>query len=258
MMPSWKVHTIALTALALVLAIAAPALPVSAQPETPEADCVADLSDAQVAERYAFLEETLTDGRRPSRWWHWGWLSLTFGAVTLQGGLAAIVDDRETQVSMAFGVIGPFLAMMTHLNRALPGVFARERLDAMAANTPEQRLVRLREAESLLNASLARERWETGWFPFSAMAVLPTAIGGTVWLGYDYPWSALRLALTNLAGGLGRVLTYPRWASRGLADYRARFGAPLCEGDVVTLPAAREREVRLVPTVGGAALRLSF
>jgi len=242
----------------MVLAIGVPALPTSAQHETQEPRCVVDLSDAQVAERFAFLEETLTEGRRPSRWWHWGWLSLTFGAVTLQGGLAAIVEDRETQVSMAFGVIGPFLAMMTHLNRALPGVYAREHLDTMSSRTPGDRLDRLREAESLLDASFARERWETGWFPFSAMAVLPTAIGGTVWFGYDYPWSALRLALTNLAGGLARVLTYPRWASRGLAEYRERFGAPLCEDERAPQPRSRELDVGLVPMVGGAALRLSF
>lgn len=231
--------------------------PVTARADDFHAGCVAAGSDAEIDARYAFVAEELEQGVRPSRWWHWGWLSLTFGAVTIQATIAATVSVREVQVASVYGAIGPFLAMMTHLNGPLPGVLASETLSRMPARNPADRRARLYEAESLLRASLRRERWERGWFPFTSMFVLPSVIGGAIWLGYDYRWSALRVGLTNIAGSLGRIFTYPRWASRAWARYQDRFGHPLCEAYALPRPAPAMR-VELLPAPGGAQLRLTF
>ena len=219
--------------------------------------CAQVRSEAEVEARYAFVAEELERGVRPSRWWHWGWLSLTFGAVTLQATIGAMVDDREVQVSSVYGAIGPFLAMLTHLNGPLPGVAAFDQVSRLPAGSSAERRARLYEAESLLQASVRRERWERGWFPFTSMVVLPTAIGGAVWMGYDYPWSALRVGLTNIAGSLGRIFTYPQWASRAWTRYQGRFGDPLCEADALPRP-TRAIRVEIVPAPGGAGLRLTF
>jgi hypothetical protein len=77
-------------------------------------------------------------------------------------------------------------------------------------------------------------------------------------LGYEDVMSGLRVSATNLAGGVARIVTYPRWASRGLMAYRERFGEFSCDDDVVSLQERQRVRFTVAPWLGGASLSLSF
>ena len=221
-------------------------------------DCVDEQDMSLLRERSAFLESVLERGQRPSRWWHWGWMSLTFAATTAQATLAAISEDSENQVAAVVGAVGPFLAMMTHFNGPLPGIDAIDRVRAVDGTDRASLFERLELAERLLLSSDRRERWERGWFPIASSVVLPTGTMLVLGWGYGHTLSGLRVAATNLGGGVARIVTYPRWASRGLREYQERFGGLVCGEAGLPVPVRASVRFSVAPTLGGASLRVDF
>jgi hypothetical protein len=205
--------------------------------------------DADVAARYAFVDGELTRGESYARTWWTLWMigygaatvgSFGFGAITTSYDLRVDAFADGAKSALALGAVAwtlrtPFRA---------PG-----ELETMDGSTVETRRLRLVRAEELLEQSAKDESLATSWL--GHLAGIGVNLGGAaiLWFGYGQRGLALVDVATGLAIGELQVLTTPTDAIASLRRYRA--------GDF-TPPPERKLAWSIVPSVGGAGLRVAF
>ena len=205
------------------------------------------LSNAELDSRLSFIEGRLDAHRTHAYRWQWGWVGIYGSGLVVQSIRAGVSEDNEHQadyvvsaVKAAGGVARMYLAPHPSRNGG-------DELREMAATTREAKARKLARAEELLaeNAKFTNRRKS----PKAHVAnVLVNVAGGAIVWGLGAPSAALEATLVGIAVGTANILSSPWYGDQDLADYKARFGAG----------SARGWDWKLVPTMGGAAVQVTF
>jgi hypothetical protein len=197
-------------------------------------------AEAGLAERTAFIEARLDEGRPYARLWQNGWTAAYAGAGLLHATIVLTSDDGDERVANGVGALRAVTAVTLLRLRANPG---RHGADPVRAAGPPGSPERLAAAESLLRAA-ARHAAERRSLSRHALNLgLNAFFGGLIWAfgdGHD----ALVSTLVGIAGGEANLLTRSRRPVDDLASYRRRYGGELTWA--------------IEPTADGIALRVRF
>jgi len=121
-----------------------------------------NLSDKEVSNRIDEIESTLTAGEKPAKLWWDAWLIgyLTLGTGQLVGYFVTPEDTAENIVfreEMLVGSITTYLGAVGNIVDPMVPAFAAHRIHELPGKTPEERRLKLIEAENYFQASAMRE-----------------------------------------------------------------------------------------------------
>lgn len=204
------------------------------------------LSESELDARIAFIEDRLEASRKHAYYWQWGWTGFYGAGLVVQSLRAGISEDNEHQadyvvsaVKAAGGVARMLLAPHPVRNGADP-------IRAMGGSSREAKARQLAKAEELLLASAKAS--ERRFSPKAHVAnVLVNVAGGAIIWGLGAPSKALESTLVGVAVGTANIMSQPWDGDDDLAAYKSRFGGT-----------ARGWDWQIVPTLGGAAVQVTF
>jgi hypothetical protein len=182
------------------------------------------LSDSELDARLAFLEKRLDDGETYAKVWQWSWT----GAY----GLGVVIGTVQAA---------------TCCSNEKGGRHGADSMRAIEGDSREAKLARLAEGESVLQsvAKTAERRWH--WKPHVGNIALNTA-GAAFIFGFGRNSDAWESLGIGIGVGTLNILTAPKRGIKDLNDYETRFG----------MKTASRFNWTIVPTMGGAALRVTF
>ncbi len=110
--------------------------------------------DADLMERINYVQRVLNEGETYANGWYWGWIGLYSAFVVGSGVLAgAGWDDDADRVNNIVSAAKSMLALTTQFIFPLVSATAPNELEAVPADTDEQRQFKLTEAQRLLGDS---------------------------------------------------------------------------------------------------------
>ncbi len=225
----------------LILLLIFTAFPVGADPNP-------TLSEEEIEQRLAFIEARLNKGRAGARAWQYGWSGF-FAASTAFASYMAIRSndgDNETQHTVEAVKSAAGLAMM--LLRPLPAVKGAAPIEAMASDTPAQKMTRLQAAEDLLRLNARRARERKSW-PRHLTAIAINLIGSAAIATLGDVKDAAISNFYGIAISQFHIWSQPSRAISDLADYERTFPE-------TPHPAALTWE--LTPMPGGMGISIHF
>jgi hypothetical protein len=216
------------------------------------AEHTAERSDAEVAQRLAFIETRL-ERAEPSAalWWsawYYGYVGITVG----QAGFALAVKDPKLRIDTAVG------AAFSSVGVLGVGVFdfaprhAGTDLRAFPASTPDERRRKLAKAERLLAACSQAEIAGRSWIPHVAGVALSLTDGLVLAFAYRRVVSGLVALVSGVAITEAQVFTRPTAA---IDDWRAYQAGAFAGSTPVT---STSLPVRFVPHTGGMGVAVAF
>jgi len=221
----------------------------------------AGLSDAELDARLAFLEQRLDDGETYAKYWQWGWtggysLGIVYGVgesiaccSNKKSGPANSVKKKRNEQRVNYIVTAAKAAIGT--SRMLfwrhPGRNGADSMRAIEGDSREARLARLAEGESVLRAVAKRAEQRTDWRAHAGNIALNAAGAGFIF-GFGRDSDAWESLGVGIGVGTLNILTAPKRGIQDLEDYETRFG----------MKTAERLRWSIVPTLGGAALQLTF
>lgn len=208
-------------ALALSVGTASPPATARAQDSTAVSEercALGELDDASVSARIADVRASI--GRHEDDMRHWWSGFLALHAVMMGASLTFAItapDDGTPfrhggRIELSVQALSSFLGLVTLLTSTSPLIGAGGRLDSLPEGTPEERLVKLVEAESLLRRSADGVSFVRGPLSSLLSAGYSLAASATL-LGFERPIGALLLAGGSAVIGQGRLLLHP-WGIR--------------------------------------------
>jgi len=207
------------------------------------------LSDRDLNERLAYLEEHLEARRTYSAAWWYGWTAFYGLGVVVEATQAGFADKDGERAQLIVSSVKAVGGVVNPLREPLRAADGADEVQAMPSATREDRLQQLERAEEGLreNASEAERRYS--WKRHLGNLAVNSAGALIVWQGFDAPVRAWRAAGIGIAVGELMILTQPWWPKSDWEEYRRRFtpGA-----------AAIDLTWRLLPTGNGMALHVSF
>jgi hypothetical protein len=205
------------------------------------------LSDSELDARLLFLEERLDGGETWAKSWQWGWTGIYGGGIAY-GTARAITEDSDHSrvnhiVTAAKSAIGTTrLLLWRH-----PGRHGADSMRAIEGDSREAKLARLAQGEALLQSVAKRAEQRTDWKPHAGNLALNLAGAGFI-LGFGCDADAWESLGVGIAVGELNIWTAPKRGISDLSDYETRFG----------MKTASRFEWMIVPTMGGAAIKLTF
>jgi len=212
------------------------------------------ISDTLVKERIQYIQKMLDEGKPgASLWWN-GWL-YGYSAGTLGQGIIFFTSDKlETQQDMALGAATSLIAAVGQLVMPMIPASAPKKLSLMPGETPEQRILKLQQAEELFEASSKRESEGRSWKMHAISGGINLSSGLVTWLGFKRTvWAGLGNFALNSAISELQIFTQP---TRAIKDYE-RY----CDRYLAGLPqSAKKPEMRLLFSAypGGITAKLIF
>jgi hypothetical protein len=232
------------------------------------------LSDSELDARLAFLEERLDDGEMYSKIWQWGWtggyslgivIGVTEAITCCSNRKAGPGNTRDPITGQVFGFHSAKKKRneqrVTHYVTAVKGVIGTTRMllmrhpgrhgaDAMRAiegDSREAKLARLTKGEEVLQdvAKTAHRRWS--WKAHAGNIGLNLAGAGFIF-GFGRESDAWESLGIGIGVGTLQILSAPKRGIQDLDDYETRFG----------MKTASRFNWTIVPTMGGAALKVTF
>jgi hypothetical protein len=219
------------------------------------------LSDSELDARLAFLEERLDDGERYAKIWQWGWtggyaLGVVIGVGEAiwccsnkkSGDFNSAKEKRNEQrvtyyVTAAKGVIGTTRMLFWRH----PGRNGADSMRAIAGDSREAKLARLAEGEEVLQDVAKRAEERTNWKSHAGNIGLNLAGAGFIF-GFGRDSDAWESLGVGIGVGTLHILSAPKRSIQDLDDYQTRFG----------MKTANRFNWTIVPTMGGAALKVTF
>jgi hypothetical protein len=214
----------------------------------PVAPELSALQDHEIDERLAYLEEHLEYRQRDAKWWYYGWTTFYGIGIVVQSVQAGLEDDKSDRVDDIIGAVkatGGFVRLLVVPLQAKDGA---DRIQAMPADTREQRLQRLAAAEQQLSTNAKQADRRYYWLQHAGNVGVNVAGALIVWQGFDDAKTAWTSAGIGIAVGEAMILSQPWWPSSDWDEYRRRFGNI----------DDRRFSWRIVPTIGGAAFQATF
>jgi hypothetical protein len=187
-----------------------------------------ELGDAEVANRLAYIQNSLDGGRKPADLWWYGWL-VGYSAATA-GQLAAYSrsDDEKQRQDTLVGAVTTALGAGGVLIFPLEAGRYAARLRAMPGDTPEARRVKLAAAQSYLRKAAAQEELGRSFQTQAIATAVNLAAGLTIWLHYNRPAKdgLITFAIGQIIPEV-QIFSQPMRAVRDLRRYEQRsdFGA---------------------------------
>lgn len=211
------------------------------------AAAAAQLPDAEIERRLAFVTERLDAGRTHANLWQYGFLAVNAGG-TIAATALAPGDEGDDQVFDIIEASKGLIGIIYLLTSPMPGRQGADPVRAMPSATHDERAAQLAAAEELLYETAGRSYQRTGWV-LHAGNVAINAAGAAVLLAREaYDKAALSFFL-DTAVGEAQILLQP-W--QPLTDWREY------EAFTTGIPPDPEARWRVVPQADGVALRLEF
>lgn len=221
----------------------------------------AGLSDFELDERLAFLEERLDEGEMYAKFWQWGWTagyglgmvigvgeSITCCSNKKSGSFNSARKKRNKQrvTHIVTGVKGAIGTTRMLVSRH-PGRHGADAMRAIEGDSRDAKLARLAKGEEVLQdvAKAAERRWN--WKAHAGNIGLNLAGAGFIF-GFGRESDAWESLSIGISVGTLQILTAPKRGIQDLNDYETRFG----------MKTASRFNWSIVPTMGGAALRVTF
>lgn len=206
---SLKTTIISTGTLLFLLIFISPFSELSAQNEIP---------DSLVKERSQYIQKML-DQRKPAAklWWN-GWLYGYSAATVVQGAVALTNVKLESRQDMVLGAATTLVGAVGQLIMPMTPASAPRKLALLPDATPEDRIVKLNEAEQLLEASAMREKDGRSWKMHAASSAVNLSSGLVTWLGFD---RTIQSGLINFA--INEAITEVQiWTqpTRAIKDYK--------------------------------------
>jgi hypothetical protein len=210
-----------------------------------------DACSEDTAARLRFIEQRLEDGRTYAQYWWRGWLGFYGLGTIVTSAQAATEDDTGKRADNIVGAVKALGGTVRQLVFRPTAKYGADAMFAVPATSEETCLQRLATGEDLLrkNAKEARSRysWRRHFFNFAVN------MGGGLIVaeGFDEPAEGWTSAVIGIAVGEAMTWSHPWRGTRDLAEYEREF-AP------VSMPKDPTVSLELIPTVGGAGLRVRF
>jgi hypothetical protein len=227
----------------------------------------AALSDEQVKERLAYIENALKAGRPRAETWFYGWLG-AYSVGAIAGGMLAAsrwhdtklegaetVPDREFAEGMLVGGATFVLGVGSLLIDPFVPALASDELRPVPENTQEERRAKLEKAEKMLR-DCARREIAGRSLTTHLLNIGANAAGALVLkASFHQTWGS---ALTSFAIGeavsLANIFTQPTRATRDLKEYEAKYLGK--SGTSMIVKAQRRWSLGVWP--GGLSFRYEF
>lgn len=207
-----------------------------------------DISDAELDERLKFIETRLGGLNPNASYWQYGWTGFYAAAAVGQAALAIDEDDNDDETNYIVGAVKASGALAQMLLKPLPAVKSFERFELMPAQNRVERLRKLEQGEALLRENAARAQQRYGW-KRHLIGIGANLVGGAVIGAYGDSSDAVTSTVIGIAVSEATIWTEPERAVTDLDDYRRNFSNP---------KRSNAHNWRLVPTLGGVALHMSF
>jgi hypothetical protein len=210
--------------------------------------------DSLVRERIAVIQNMLDQGKKNANLWWYGWLA-GYGAATVAQGVVCLSSDKlATRQDMALGALTTLLGMGGQIISPMVPGYAPGRLSEIPQGTPEENIMKLREAEKLLEESAIREMDGRSWKIHVLDGAVNIGCGFIVWFGFKRTFlDGVENVALNTAICEAQIFTQP---TRAIRDYRhyCRLYKP---GEIMSI---HEPKVSWSCTMkpGGVGIRLVF
>jgi len=191
-------------------------------------------SDQEARERLAYIQTALQNGQKSSNIWYWSWIGiysgLSIGSYSLFFATDALNPKKNSkdknhfrQDWMTSGITSTLGVIGLAIDPMVPA-YALGRFKDMPEGTPEERLLKLKEAEIWFKKSSQREIDGRSWVPHTLNFVVNLAAGLTIWLAFDRSVvDGLITFLPGMAIGELQIWTQPTRAINDYETYKKRF-----------------------------------
>lgn len=213
-----------------------------------------EIPDSLVKVRIQNIQEMLKQGKPAAKLWWAGWLYGYSAATVAQGAVALTNENLKTRQDMVLGAATTLIGAAGQVLMPMVPASAPKKLDLIPCDTPEERIIKLKKAEELFEASAKREIDGRSWTMHAASGAVNLGSGLVTWLGFDRTLSAgLWNFALNTAITEAQIWTQPTRAKNEYKKY--------CEKYENGLPQASHKSksylyVNACP--GGLAFRLVF
>lgn len=225
------------------------------------------LSDEQVKERLAFIDNALKAGQPRAETWFYGWLG-AYSVGSLAGGILAgsqwadtkieggeTVNDRESAEGMLVTGATFLLGVGSLLVDPFTPALAPDELRRIPESTQEERQAKLERAEKMLR-DCARRETSGRSLSYHLLNIGANAAGAVVIkAAFHQSWgSALVTFASGEAVSLLNIFTQPTRATRDLKDYEAKYLGK--SGALASATSERKWSLSVWP--GGLTFRYEF
>lgn len=183
-----------------------------------------DPADALVREKLAAIQQMLKEGKKGADIWWYGWLAGYSAATVAQLSVMAGSPHLDTRQDMALGAATTFLGAMGQVISPMTPGIAPGRLAMMPELTPEERMLKLGEAEKWLEESARRERSGRSWKTHALCCLVNGGSGLVTWFGFDRDLGAgIGNFLLNTAITETQIFTQPVRAKKDYDRYMEKY-----------------------------------
>ena len=219
-----------------------------ASAEEPVPARIKRLSEREVEQRLAYLEEHLDAGRDYAWWWWSGWTAFYSLGVVVESTQAGLADNSAQRADYIVGAVKATAGTILLLSRPLEAKNGADAVRALPDASPADRRRRLVVAEEQLRTNAAVSNRRYSWRRHIINAAVNATGAVIVWKGFGDPSRAWRSAGIGTAVGEAAIWSQPWWPARDWEEYQRRFDG------------GTERRVswHIAPTVGGVALQVNF
>jgi hypothetical protein len=210
--------------------------------------------DTVTSARIHSISLMLENGRPAANAWWYGWLAGYSVATIAQSAIAASSNTLKTRQDMILGAGTTLLGAAGQLlTPMVPGV-APLRLSGFPERTPEERSIKLKQAEALLQSSALREIEGRSWKAHAVCEAVNLGSGLITWLGFKRSiWDGLGNFALNTVISEAQIWSQPTRAIKDYRHYREKVNPAL---PVVSLKAEPTWYISAFAT--GISVRLVF
>lgn len=187
---------------------------------------LAALSEAELDERLAFIEDRVADQFSYAQLWWWTFTTTYSVGVVAQSVRATIVETPAWRADLILSAIKATGGVLRFALNPYGGLVGTDEFAMMPSATLEQKRTKLARAEAVLRANAKATVPYGRWYAHVANVVVNLVGATIVGLGFD-DWP---LGLTSAALGIGvgeiSFIIQPWEADEDLDEYRAKFGVP--------------------------------
>ncbi|MBN1496395.1 MAG: hypothetical protein JXA07_06480 [Spirochaetes bacterium] len=231
---------------------------------------IAGISDFQVQERLSFIENSLYSAQPSAQAWWYSWISIYAAGTVVQESLAGVhwndwkhdhhplytrrIRDRAFAEDMLVGGLTTAIGLGGQLIFPFKPAYLPDRLRAMPAGTPAERLDKLARAEDILKQCAETEKDGWGWLTHVLNIVVNAGAGCVTVFAFHRPWTdGLITFAEGEAVSLVNIFSQPRRAIRDLKAYEAKY-----KGGADTGYDYYDNEIFLTLAHGGIGVGMKF
>ncbi len=172
-------------------------LSASAQEKAPSGPA---LSEREIDKRIHFIEERLDAHKKHGQIWYWSWLTINGGSMVGLGVAAGLSSKGSDRVNYASQAGLAALGVGDLLFRPLEARHGADPIRNLPAVTPDEKMAKLRAAESQLHSNAQRASERSNWVLHFANFVLNAAAGAATGLAGDSTAGAISAGAGFLMG----------------------------------------------------------